>query len=49
VFEFELTRSAHGETTDSPEGLSTYRCRILRFNDTTHLDGLTEPNGGDAD
>jgi len=49
VFEFELTRSAHGETTDSPEGLSTYRCRILRFNDTTHLDGLAAPNGGDAD
>ncbi len=49
IFEFDLTPEAHAETTDSSEGLSTYRCRILRFNDTGHLHGLTRQGDPQAD
>ncbi|MEX0430413.1 histidine phosphatase family protein [Spiribacter insolitus] len=49
VFEFELTPEGHAETRASSEGLSTYRCRILRFNDTQHLAGLTDTTAGEAD
>jgi len=41
-FEFTLSSAAaQQETTDSSGGLSTYRCRITRFNDCTHLASVT--------
>ena len=49
VFEFELSPEAHAETRESAEGLSTHRCRILRFNDTRHLAGLTDTTAGETD
>ncbi|MEX0386057.1 histidine phosphatase family protein [Spiribacter onubensis] len=49
IFEFELTPEGHAETRESPAGLSTYRCRILRFNDTQHLAGLADLKAGEAD
>ena len=49
IFEFELTPEGHAETRASSQGLSTYRCRILKFNDTRHLDGLRDTTAGEAD
>jgi len=40
-FEFQFSQLATLEQADSSAALSTYRCRIERFNDTTHLDSLT--------
>ncbi|KAF0283409.1 histidine phosphatase family protein [Spiribacter roseus] len=36
-FEFTLSAAAQREDLGSPGGLSTYRCRINRFNDCVHL------------
>lgn len=40
IFEFSFTRAAQAENRSAPGGLSTYRCRIQRFNDTAHLRSL---------
>ena len=49
IFEFELSPEGHAETRESAAGLSTYRCRIIKFNDTGHLAGLTDTAAGQAD
>lgn len=40
-FEFQVSQRDALDRAASSEALSPYRCRIERFNDTTHLDSLT--------